>query len=67
MLLLVALAGKENVGQDSDSISFTGPWEPYVSGEITEVRLSCRHGEIFQPEMLGMAWSGISAWLRLDG
>jgi len=23
--------------------------------------------ELLQPEMLGEAWSGISAWLRLDG
>jgi thioesterase domain-containing protein/aryl carrier-like protein len=59
MLLLVASGGKE--------LSYTALWEPYVCGEITEVRLPCPHSELFQPEMLELAWSGISAWLRLDG
>jgi thioesterase domain-containing protein len=60
MLLLVASAGR------GDSTSFTGLWEPYVSGEITEVHLPCPHSELLQPEMLRQAWSGISAWLRLE-
>ena len=67
MLLLVAPVGKRIADMDSDSIPFTGFWEPYVSGEITEIRLPCGHGEILQPDMLGEAWSGISAWLGLDG
>lgn len=66
MLLLVAVVGKQT-GKDGESIPFTSTWEPYVSGEITEIRLPCTHGEILQPEMLGEAWSAISAWLRLDG
>jgi amino acid adenylation domain-containing protein len=66
MLLLVAPEGKRTGDKDSDNISFAGLWEPYVSGEITEVRLPCGHDGILQPEMLGIAWSGVSAWLRLD-
>jgi amino acid adenylation domain-containing protein len=58
MLLLVASAGR------SDSASHTEPWEPYVSGQITEVRLPCPHSELLNPEMLRQAWSGISAWLE---
>ena len=67
MLLLVASGERKRGDKDSNSISFTGLWEPYVSGEITEVHLPCSHRELLQPEMLGQAWSGISAWLRLDG
>jgi thioesterase domain-containing protein/aryl carrier-like protein len=67
MLLLVAGEGKKPRDKDGDSISLTGRWEPYVSGEITERRLPCSHSELLQPEMLGQAWHGISAWLRLDG
>jgi thioesterase domain-containing protein/aryl carrier-like protein len=67
MLLLVAPVGMELEDKNTNRISFTGLWEPYVSGEITEVHLPCSHAELLQPEMLGEAWSGISAWLRLDG
>jgi amino acid adenylation domain-containing protein len=58
MLLLVALAGR------SDSATYTEPWDPYVSGQITEVRLPCPHSELLHPEMLREAWSAISAWLE---
>jgi thioesterase domain-containing protein/aryl carrier-like protein len=67
MLLLVASTGKKMEDKNSNSIAFAGLWEPYVSGEITEVHLPCSHGELLQPEMLGEAWSGISSWLRLGG
>jgi amino acid adenylation domain-containing protein len=61
MLLLVAAVGKK------DGISLTAArWEPYVSGEIEKALLPCSHVDLFQPEMLGEAWSAISAWLRLD-
>jgi hypothetical protein len=63
MLLLVASIGKEN----SSITSFPALWEQNVSGEITEVRLPCTHGDILRPEMLGRAWDAISDWLRLDG
>jgi thioesterase domain-containing protein/aryl carrier-like protein len=67
MLLLVATVGKKLRNEGSDSISFTRLWEPYASGEITEVHLPCSHSELLRPEMLGQAWSDISAWLGLDG
>jgi len=57
MLLLVASGGNTSAER----------WEPYVSGEITEVHLPCPHSELFQPDMLARAWAGISGWLRLDG
>jgi amino acid adenylation domain-containing protein len=68
MLLFVTSKSKnmEAKEKEGDSISAPGLWEPYVSGEITEVRLPCSHAELLQPEMLEEAWSGISAWLRLD-
>ncbi len=63
MLLIVAPVGKNFGDKDRDGTSFTELWEPYVSGEITEVRLPCGHSGILQPEMLGEAWTGISTWL----
>ncbi|HEY6309535.1 MAG TPA: amino acid adenylation domain-containing protein [Streptosporangiaceae bacterium] len=41
-------------------------WMPYVSGEVSEVRLPCTHAGIIQPDMLARVWSGISAWLGLE-
>jgi hypothetical protein len=67
MLLLVADVGKGVGDKDGSGINFTALWEQNVSGEITEVHLPCTHSGITQPEMLGEAWTGISAWLGLDG
>ncbi|HUC57507.1 MAG TPA: amino acid adenylation domain-containing protein, partial [Streptosporangiaceae bacterium] len=39
-------------------------WGPYISGEISEVHLSCTHLEMFKPEILAEVWTGISAWLE---
>jgi thioesterase domain-containing protein/aryl carrier-like protein len=66
MLLLVASGERKRGDKDSNGISFTGLWEPYVSGEITELHLPCSHRDLLRPEMLRQAWSGIFAWLRLD-
>jgi hypothetical protein len=41
-------------------------WEDYVSGHITESHLPCSHMDLLLPEMLGKAWSAVSAWLGLD-
>ena len=65
MLLLVAPIGREAAPGD-DSRSGASFWEDYVSGDIAEVHLPCSHMDILLPEMLGEAWSAISAWLRLD-
>jgi amino acid adenylation domain-containing protein len=60
MLLLVAPVGREP-GRTGASF-----WEGYVSGNITEVHLPCSHMDLLLPEMLGEAWSAVSAWLELD-
>jgi thioesterase domain-containing protein len=41
-------------------------WQPYVSGEISEIRLPCDHLDVTTPEMLAQIWQGISAWLGLE-
>jgi pimeloyl-ACP methyl ester carboxylesterase/aryl carrier-like protein len=60
----VASAGDESGQEDDDSTSFAWLWEDYVSGDITEAHLPCSHSDLLKPEMLGEAWSAISAWLR---
>jgi thioesterase domain-containing protein len=46
--------------------TLAGDWAPYVSGEISEIRLPCTHLDIIQPDMLGQVWAGISSWLGLE-
>jgi amino acid adenylation domain-containing protein len=60
-LLLVAAAGKDG------RAATAGEWKPYVSGEITEIRLPCTHAEMARPDMLTHVWSGIAAWSGLEG
>lgn len=67
MFLLVASGGTKQVKQRQFLHEALGRlWGPNVSGQITEVHLPCPHSELFQPEMLAPAWSGISAWLGPD-
>jgi thioesterase domain-containing protein/aryl carrier-like protein len=42
-------------------------WEPYVSGEISQVSLPCKHSDMIRPEMLPRAWAAIAAWLDAKG
>jgi thioesterase domain-containing protein/aryl carrier-like protein len=42
-------------------------WGPYISGQISEYGLPCRHIDMVQPDMLAAAWQGIARWLGLDG
>ena len=65
MLLLVA-SGAGKPGDKDNDIPGKRLWEPYVTGEITEVHLPCSHSDLFQPEMLSQAWTGVSAWLGLE-
>jgi thioesterase domain-containing protein len=37
-------------------------WQPYVTGEIAEVELPCRHADMMRTDMLGQAWAAIAAW-----
>jgi thioesterase domain-containing protein len=39
-------------------------WAPYVSGEVAEVRLPCRHPDMFRPDMLTRVWATLSDRLR---
>jgi amino acid adenylation domain-containing protein len=59
-LLLVAEEGKS---PDRPTVEC---WKPYMTGEITEVRLPCRHNDLLQPQMLPMIWPAIAAWLGLE-
>jgi thioesterase domain-containing protein len=43
----------------------TERWAPYVSGEISEIRLPCTHHDMIQPDMLAQVWAGMSGWLGL--
>jgi thioesterase domain-containing protein/aryl carrier-like protein len=38
-------------------------WAPFISGEITKLRLPCGHLEMTRPDMLAQVWHGLSAWL----
>ncbi|WP_159400386.1 alpha/beta fold hydrolase, partial [Streptomyces sp. XY431] len=38
-------------------------WEPYISGEITEVRLPCTHHDVVRPHTLGEVWAAVEGWL----
>jgi hypothetical protein len=58
-LLLVATEGRP-VSQSS-----CGPWEPYITGPVTEVPIACEHEEMARPANLAQAWQAISAWTAL--
>jgi thioesterase domain-containing protein len=58
-LLLVAAQDRKDDAPTVDR------WAPYVSGQISEVRLPCKHSDMIRPEMLAQVWSAISAWLGL--
>jgi thioesterase domain-containing protein/aryl carrier-like protein len=41
-------------------------WRPYISGEISEVRLSCTHMDMLEPDKLAQVWADTSSWLGLE-
>jgi amino acid adenylation domain-containing protein len=45
------------------AVSAAGRWSPFISGEISEFNVPCKHTEMTQPDMLARAWDGISTWL----
>ncbi|MGD0559704.1 MAG: amino acid adenylation domain-containing protein [Streptosporangiaceae bacterium] len=66
-LVFVATEGKRSPMDDQGAEnSYASLWDPYISGEISEVRLPCTHADMFQPDNLARAWSGISSWLGLQ-
>lgn len=66
--LLFVAAGDRGADADEEenaSEPTAERWTPYVSGEISETRLPCTHGNMIQPDMLAQVWTGISGWLGL--
>jgi thioesterase domain-containing protein len=55
-VLLVAAEDDRAAGKAPDE-----RWRPYVSGEITLVRLPCRHSDVIRPPMLEQL-SSADAW-----
>ncbi len=41
-------------------------WKPYVSGEIVQSHLSCRHLEMVQPGLLGTTWDFVTTWQKRE-
>ncbi|MET8545363.1 amino acid adenylation domain-containing protein, partial [Kitasatospora sp. NPDC004799] len=39
-------------------------WTPYVTGEVVQTTLPCRHHELAQPEALRAAWAATDRWLE---
>jgi thioesterase domain-containing protein/aryl carrier-like protein len=52
--------------RDENAPSEKAVWEQYVSGEILEATVPCRHEEMARPDMLRHAWASVSSWLDLD-
>ncbi|HSZ40601.1 MAG TPA: amino acid adenylation domain-containing protein [Trebonia sp.] len=48
---------------DENSNSGAAAWRAYISGEITETQLSCRHGEMTDIRMMRELWTAIAGWL----
>ena len=60
--LLLVTAAEDN----PEEVSVAAMWEPYVSGEISECSVQCKHTEMNRPEVLAQTWSHISTWLELE-
>ncbi|WP_414945499.1 amino acid adenylation domain-containing protein, partial [Amycolatopsis sp. cmx-11-32] len=52
----------------TDNAAEDGPlrarWAPYVSGALTEVPIPCEHADMVRPDMMGLVWRAIAAWLE---
>jgi thioesterase domain-containing protein/acyl carrier protein len=60
--LLLVVAAEDN----PEGVSVAAMWEPYVSGEISECSVQCRHMEMNRPDVLAQTWGHISTWLELE-
>jgi amino acid adenylation domain-containing protein len=60
---LIVVAG-ESSGEGAPA---TEVWQPYITGEIGEVRLPCGHADLNSPAMLGQMWAAAARWLGLTG
>ncbi len=65
VLLFVAAGDRRFIAAEekNSSVPTAERWIPYVSGEISEVRLPCVHADMIKPDTLAQIWSGISSWL----
>jgi amino acid adenylation domain-containing protein len=60
--ILLVVAAEDN----PEGVSLAAMWQPYVSGEISESRLQCKHIEMRRPDLLAQTWGHISTWLELE-
>jgi thioesterase domain-containing protein len=58
ILLLVAAEGRPADAPTGER------WRPYVSGDVAEIRIPCRHSDMVHPDMLANVWSAVSTWLE---
>jgi thioesterase domain-containing protein/aryl carrier-like protein len=66
-LVFVAAEGKRiSAADQDDGDSYAARWEPFISGDIAEVRLSCTHLEMLEPDELAKVWTHTSSWLGLQ-
>ncbi|WP_369221098.1 amino acid adenylation domain-containing protein [Streptomyces sp. R39] len=56
-LMVVATADKPT------DVPWAQQWEPYISGEITEVSLPFAHADMMRPHTLGQVWAAVEGWL----
>ncbi|MFJ9154764.1 amino acid adenylation domain-containing protein [Streptomyces sp. NPDC102270] len=56
-LVVVAAEGK------ATDVPWAQRWEPYISGEITGVRLPFAHADMMRPHTLGQVWAAVEGWL----
>ncbi|MFE7598445.1 amino acid adenylation domain-containing protein [Streptomyces sp. NPDC057494] len=57
-LVVVAAEGK------ATDVPWAQRWEPYISGEITEVSLPFAHADMMRPDTLGQVWTAVEGWLE---
>ncbi|WP_436844325.1 amino acid adenylation domain-containing protein, partial [Streptomyces canus] len=58
-LLLAATGGEPSGGAPNSE-----RWAPYVTGEVREIPIPCRHTDMVRPEMLELVGRAISEWLQ---
>ncbi len=62
LVFVAARPGSDHGDGDSPALR----WTPYISGEISEVRLSCTHKDMLEPAELARVWDDVSSWLGLS-
>ena len=62
---IILVAATEGRGEDGQAAA-TARWVPYVSGEIFEHDIPCRHIELTHPERLEQVWNSISARISAE-